>query len=130
MTPIVDRFGSLRGGRDGAIAQLGERVVRNDEVGGSIPPGSTSLRLLRKLRLGKPALPYRSEASEGCRGVARRAKPGLGNPSVSPYFPVNFGGRFSTKLATPSRKSLPFSAICISRLASMVASASVWNGTS
>jgi hypothetical protein len=24
------------------------------EVGGSIPPGSTSLRLLRKLRLGKP----------------------------------------------------------------------------
>ncbi len=31
-------------GRDGAIAQLGERVVRNDEVGGSIPPGSTSLR--------------------------------------------------------------------------------------
>ena len=31
-------------GRDGAIAQLGERVVRNDEVGGSIPPGSTTLR--------------------------------------------------------------------------------------
>ena len=28
----------------GAIAQLGERVVRNDEVGGSIPPGSTILR--------------------------------------------------------------------------------------
>ena len=76
MAPIVDRFGSYRDGRDGAIAQLGERVVRNDEVGGSIPPGSTSLRLLRKLRLGKPAVPYRSEASEGCRGVARRAKRG------------------------------------------------------
>src|SRR5579862_5910891 len=29
--------------RHGAIAQLGERVVRNDEVGGSIPPGSTKL---------------------------------------------------------------------------------------
>ena len=28
----------------GAIAQLGERVVRNDEVGGSIPPGSTNHR--------------------------------------------------------------------------------------
>src|ERR1700688_4299380 len=28
-------------GSVGAIAQLGERVVRNDEVGGSIPPGST-----------------------------------------------------------------------------------------
>src|SRR5205807_3478820 len=26
----------------GAIAQLGERLVRNEEVGGSIPPGSTS----------------------------------------------------------------------------------------
>ena len=40
MAPIVGR----RGGRNGAIAQLGERVVRNDEVGGSIPPGSTTLR--------------------------------------------------------------------------------------
>ena len=39
---------------EGAIAQLGERVVRNDEVGGSIPPGSTSLRWLCQLRLGKP----------------------------------------------------------------------------
>ena len=26
----------------GAVAQLGERVVRNDEVGGSNPPSSTS----------------------------------------------------------------------------------------
>jgi putative endonuclease len=42
------------------------------EVGGSIPPGSTSLRWLRLLRLGKP---YRSE---GCRVVARSAKTGLG----------------------------------------------------
>ena len=32
------------GGPLGAIAQLGERLVRNEEVGGSIPPGSTSLR--------------------------------------------------------------------------------------
>src|SRR6476620_4118794 len=54
MAPIVGRLTSVRGGRDGAIAQLGERVVRNDEVGGSIPPGSTSLRWLRQLRLGKP----------------------------------------------------------------------------
>src|SRR5579871_6562542 len=35
------------GGGYGAIAQLGERIVRNDEVGGSIPPGSTSRRRLR-----------------------------------------------------------------------------------
>ena len=27
---------------NGAVAQLGERVVRNDEVSGSIPLGSTS----------------------------------------------------------------------------------------
>ena len=44
----------FQGQPEGAIAQLGERVVRNDEVGGSIPPGSTSLRSLRELRLGKP----------------------------------------------------------------------------
>jgi putative endonuclease len=40
------------------------------EVGGSIPPGSTSLRWLRQLRLGER---YRSE---GCLAVARRAKAG------------------------------------------------------
>src|SRR3979490_1870865 len=44
MAPIAGRLPSRRGGHDGAIAQLGERVVRNDEVGGSIPPGSTTLR--------------------------------------------------------------------------------------
>src|ERR1700733_7608164 len=45
MAPIVSRppF-TLRRLARGAIAQLGERVVRNDEVGGSIPPGSTTLR--------------------------------------------------------------------------------------
>jgi hypothetical protein len=71
MTPIVDRSRS-RGGFDGAIAQLGERVVRNDEVGGSIPPGSTSLRRLRLFRLGK------TSRSEGYRVVPQRAKTGLG----------------------------------------------------
>ena len=69
MAPIVGRF-EIQDGRDGAIAQLGERVVRNDEVGGSIPPGSTSLRRLRLLRLGKPV------RSEGCRVVAPLAKTG------------------------------------------------------
>ena len=36
-------FGRLQGqiSRVGAVAQLGERVVRNDEVVGSIPIGST-----------------------------------------------------------------------------------------
>src|SRR5215208_2493518 len=123
MAPIVDRFGSLRGGRDGAIAQLGERVVRNDEVGGSIPPGSTTLR--------PSGYAWRSRAMlEGRSVVPGEAPLGEDGLMTPPYFPVNFGGRFSMKLATPSRKSLPRSATTISRLASMVASASVWNGTS
>ena len=62
---------------EGAIAQLGERVVRNDEVGGSIPPGSTSLRSLRELRLGKPrtGLSQRSE-----RRLPRHSPKGDGGP--------------------------------------------------
>ena len=113
---------------NGAIAQLGERVVRNDEVGGSIPPGSTTLR--------PSGSAWRSRAEpEGwsvVSGEARRAKTDYSYPSPNPlyYFPVNLGGRFSMKLATPSRKSLPFSATIMSRLAAIVASASVWNGTS
>ena len=41
---------------------------------GSNPGRASSLRLLRKLRLGKP------RRSEGCRDVARRAKSGVGQP--------------------------------------------------
>src|SRR5882757_8743276 len=67
MTPIVGRLIHRETVAEGAIAQLGERVVRNDEVGGSIPPGSTSLRRLRLLRLGMPP------RSEGCPAIARRA---------------------------------------------------------
>jgi hypothetical protein len=68
---------------------------------------------------------------EACRGVARRVKTGLSSTGrFAFYLPVNLGGRFSMKLATPSRKSLPRSATTISRLASIVASARVWNGTS
>src|ERR1700733_8058990 len=129
MAPIVGRQGSFEGGHDGAIAQLGERVVRNDEVGGSIPPGSTSLRSLRELRLGRPPANLSSEVSEGCPAIARKATAGL-DWAPPPPSPVNLGFRFSIKLATPSRKSLPRSATTISRLASMVASARVWNGTS
>ena len=71
MAPIVGRF-EIQDGRDGAIAQLGERVVRNDEVGGSIPPGSTTLRPSgyawhsHELPEGRSVVP----------GVARRAKTG------------------------------------------------------
>jgi len=33
--------------------------------------------LLRKLRLGKPSQTHNGEASEGCRGIARRGEAGL-----------------------------------------------------
>ena len=41
MAPIASRL-FREAAWYGAIAQLGERIVRNDEVGGSIPPGSTT----------------------------------------------------------------------------------------
>ena len=80
MAPIVGRFGSPRALRDGAIAQLGERVVRNDEVGGSIPPGSTTLRpsgyvwRSHVLTEGRSVVP----------GEAQRAKTGCFHPLTSP----------------------------------------------
>ena len=70
MAPIVGRPSGAS--RDGAIAQLGERVVRNDEVGGSIPPGSTTLR--------PSGYAWRSRAEPEGRSVvpgeAQRAKTG------------------------------------------------------
>jgi hypothetical protein len=81
MAPIVGRFGLFRDGRDGAIAQLGERVVRNDEVGGSIPPGSTTLR--------PSGYAWRSRAEPGGRSVvpgeAQRAKTGWLKKLTSSY---------------------------------------------
>src|SRR5215831_6116265 len=63
MAPIASRLFcpilKMRRRWYGAIAQLGERIVRNDEVGGSIPPGSTNPHRLRPLRPGKP---FRSDA--------------------------------------------------------------------
>src|SRR4029453_17959362 len=108
MAPIVDRFGSLRGGRDGAIAQLGERVVRNDEVGGSIPPGSTSLRRLRLLRLRQPLpetpSPTRQDddaaivvAGGSLHGVAHVALHDL-CPRIHAVRPVERGSRSSRSL--------------------------------
>ncbi len=112
-----------RAASKGAIAQLGERVVRNDEVGGSIPPGSTTLRPSGYAWRSH----IRAQRVKLVSGEAQRAKMDWFD---LPYLPVNLGGRFSMKLATPSRKSLLPSATIISLLASIVASASVWNGTS
>jgi hypothetical protein len=63
----------------GVVAQLVERLVRNEKVAGSIPVGSTSLRspLRSELRLGKPAFGDRmfiTQLSEsGERRLPRRS---------------------------------------------------------
>ena len=54
----------------GAVAQLGERLVRNEEVSGSIPLGSTSLRC-SAASAGKPP------GYEGCPPEATLAKAGF-----------------------------------------------------
>ena len=63
-SPLASRPGLwqdyLRLNMDGVVAQLAERLVRNEKVAGSIPVGSTSPR------------PQRSEG-EGCRAEALRA---------------------------------------------------------
>src|SRR5215216_4967965 len=51
----------------GAVAQLGERLVRNEEVSGSIPLGSTNLRGNRRFT-GKPSL------HESCPPATRRRR--------------------------------------------------------
>src|ERR1700722_13122659 len=63
---------SQRRVQGGAIAQLGERLNGIQEVVGSIPIGSTSLRPLRGLRLGKPALANSilSREKRGAKAVA------------------------------------------------------------
>lgn len=51
---ILDLFPSICTGRSiGVVAQLGERIVRNDEVVGSIPINSTNFDTLRYARLAK-----------------------------------------------------------------------------
>jgi hypothetical protein len=67
----------------GAVAQLIERVVRNDEVVGLIPICSTSLRASSYGSASQPVSrsPWNySEMrfGEGCRAEAQRAQAGLG----------------------------------------------------
>src|ERR1044072_4562585 len=70
MTAIAGRFVSIATVYVGAIAPLVERVVRNDEVGGSNPPGST---LPLRLRVAQPP----SSRKRSVPGIARKATPHL-----------------------------------------------------
>src|SRR5438552_14007490 len=106
MAPIVGRF-EIQDGRDGAIAQLGERVVRNDEVGGSIPPGSTTLR--------PSGYAWRSRAVPEGRsvvpGIARRATTGCqALPSLprKPRRPLLHKARHTFPEITPPQRDLHF----------------------
>ena len=66
----------------GVVAQLVERLVRNEKVAGSIPVGSTSLRPERSglhpgtnrsgLRLGKPAPKALARENFRSSGLSRR----------------------------------------------------------
>src|SRR6202022_2532085 len=67
-----------RGSSKGAIAQLGERLHGMQEVGGSIPPGSTTLRL--RLRVAQP----RSSRRRSVPGVAPLGEDGL--PDATRYY--------------------------------------------
>src|ERR1700735_1787841 len=101
MAAIAGRLSLYRGDHDGAIAQLGERVVRNDEVGGSIPPGSTTLRpsgsawRSHKMPEGRSVGP----------GEAQRAKDGLIIVSSGPpYSAASAIATSGTRFSQPSRK--------------------------
>ena len=63
----------------GAVAQLGERVVRNDEVSGSIPLGSTISRDLMTHSFAGPAgdVPL---AGHVASGRVAHARPQAANP--------------------------------------------------
>ena len=67
---------------DGGVAQLGERLVRNQQVGGSIPPVSTN------------KISDLDQSSEG--GIFIGVTPGLHLASFVQLFPACQRGRFQT----------------------------------
>ena len=88
---MVSEFAAESSDSVGAIAQLGERLHGMQEVGGSIPPGSTTLRLLRKLLLrgSRRALSQTCEALAVEPGYVILRQPGIkGARDVS----RNYGG--------------------------------------
>ena len=77
---------------DGVVAQLAERLVRNEKVAGSIPVGSTSLRFERsEMR----RLPRRSAAKAGQSQTSPRATARQASPSDF-GLRASFGSRIST----------------------------------
>src|SRR5438309_11410877 len=58
----------------GAVAQLGERLVRNEEVRGSIPLGSTTRRNIKGLNRDAPGLLH-AVATQVCREFSNERRP-------------------------------------------------------
>ena len=87
---LVRRIRRLQQGY-GAIAQLGERLHGMQEVGGSIPPGSTSLRCFASYGSASHGPVYRSENKRNLPRRSPKGGPGLGKPkglcSVSGGYP-------------------------------------------
>src|SRR5215510_15848135 len=73
----LDREGAISENKpaSGPVAQWLEPAAHNGLVGGSSPPGPTSLRSLRELRLGKPrkVLAQRAKAAAPKPAGRRRA---------------------------------------------------------
>ncbi len=77
-SPHVTPTRSQRAARQGPVAQWLEPAAHNGLVAGSSPAGPTSLRLLRKLRLGKPALGGPAKQAKAVSTKPRRGEGGRG----------------------------------------------------
>src|ERR1700689_3566930 len=71
----------------GAVAQLGERLVRNEEVRGSTPLGSTSLRSPRELRPGEPSQEFAAQWAKAAAPELRSNVGGLEPHEIRLYPP-------------------------------------------
>jgi hypothetical protein len=62
--------------------EIGDQNYRTAEVRGSNPLGSTSLRSLGELRLGKPQLDLNGAAGEGCRAEVAQQRRQAGRATI------------------------------------------------
>jgi hypothetical protein len=91
--PVAHRFG--------AVAQLGERLVRNEEVSGSIPLGSTTLPV--RIVFSKPD--HGAIGDPGRRRPPWAARPVVGPTRTTRQLTLCFVGRIGD-LKAPQRSRL------------------------
>ena len=89
--------------RAGAVAQLGERLVRNEEVSGSIPLSSTSLRCAAA-EAAAPATEAAAPATEAAAPATEAAPPESENYKADQQFTTGWISlRFLNDSATAQR---------------------------